>query len=458
MPRVRGMTPKEREDWGTFAPKAEEAFFTSNFTPFGQERRSEDAEAPKAPPWPELAPQALHGPIGDLVRLIEPHTEADPVAILVQALVAFGAIVGRGPHYRVEGDEHHGNLFAVLVGGTAKGRKGSSWGQVRRVFKLVDEEWERTRVHSGLSSGEGLIWPVRDPIEKSDGEVTDPGITDKRLLVVEPELARLFQVLCRSGNTLSSQLRDAWDRGRLQSMTKNSPAVATGAHVSIIGHITRDELLRHLGETEAGNGFGNRFLWLLVRRSKVLPWGGRLHQENLVSVVHDLCGAVEHARTFSRLEPTPDARVLWERVYPILSEAKPGLLGSMIARAEAQVMRLALVYALADQADEIHAEHLTAALALWDYAEASARYVFGEALGDPVADEILAALRSSERGELARDEIRELFSRHKLSSEIGRALRVLEEHGLVQCHKRETGGRPAEVWTLVAGYRMEAAL
>ena len=35
------------------------------------------------------------------------------------------------------------------------------------------------RVTTGLSSGEGLIWAVRDPQDH------DPGAHDKRLLVVE---------------------------------------------------------------------------------------------------------------------------------------------------------------------------------------------------------------------------------------------------------------------------------
>jgi hypothetical protein len=84
---------------------------------------------------------------------VSPHTEADPVAILVQLLIAFGNMVGRGPHFVAEADRHHTNEFAVLVGSSAKGRKGSSWGHVRRLCELVDSEWTSTRIRSGLSSG-----------------------------------------------------------------------------------------------------------------------------------------------------------------------------------------------------------------------------------------------------------------------------------------------------------------
>src|SRR5262249_15576408 len=141
-------------------------------------------------------------------------------------------------------------------------------------------------VKGGLSSGEGLIWAVRDRIEKTEplkdkGRVVgyqqvqvDPGVADKRLLCYEPEFASVLKVAGRAGNTLSNLVRQAWETGDLRSLVKNSPAQATGAHVSIIGHVTAEELRRELSATEQANGFGNRFLWLLVQRSKALPEGG----------------------------------------------------------------------------------------------------------------------------------------------------------------------------------------
>src|SRR5215469_1212858 len=105
------------------------------------------------------------------------------------------------------------------------------------------------------------------PVKTGKGEnvkyvetVIDPGVADKRLLVIESEFARTMMVIRRDGNTLSPVIRDAWDRGALAILTKNSPAQATGAHISIIGHITTDELRRNLDSTALTNGFANRFL------------------------------------------------------------------------------------------------------------------------------------------------------------------------------------------------------
>jgi hypothetical protein len=229
-------------------------------------------------------------------------------------------------------------------------------------------------------------------------------------------------------------------------LTKNSPAKATHAHISIIGHITRDELIRYLSSTEAGNGFGNPFLWVCARRSKVLPEGGNLDPRALSPILQRLGEAIAFARSVGEMRRSEEARDIWLTVYPELSEGQPGLLGAMLSRAEAQVMRLAMVYALLDCSSAIGKEHLLASLALWEYCEASARYIFGDALGDPVPDEALKALRDNLDSGLTRTEIRDFFGRHRRGIEIDRALAVLAERGLAYCIAEESGGRRTERW------------
>ena len=408
--------------------------------------------------WPRPVGQAaLYGLAGDIVSTVEPHTEADPAAVLVQLLVAFGNVVGRTPHFVAESDRHYPNLYVALVGETAKGRKGSSWGHIPRLFGLAAGPRKAgfvpnrstvdplsLTVSSGLSSGEGLIWAVRDAIKT--GKDKGPGVPDKRLVVLESEFASPLRVMERDGNTLSPVIRHAWDSGDLATLTKNSPARATGAHISIIGHVTKDELLRELSRTEAANGFANRFLWVCVRRSKVLPEGGNLTDDLLRPLADRLGAAIRFGRAVRRMERDQDARVLWATVYPDLSEGKPGLLGAVIARAEAQVMRLACIYALLDESNEIHTVHLEAALAIWRYAEESARFVFGDALGDPVADDILRALRTAGSAGMTRTQIRDLFGRNRKGQDVGRALSALAERGLATHTAEPTGGRTTERW------------
>ena len=410
-----------------------------------------------AQPWPAaLASAAFHGVFGDIVRLVGPHTEADPVALLVQALVAFGNIIGRHAYFMVGATRHHFNLFALMVGDTAKARKGTSQQEIFRFFRALDSEWADTQVLPGLSSGEGLIWAVRDPIEKetrnnegeSTTEIVDEGAEDKRLLVVESEFASTLKVLKREGNTLSPVMRQAWDGGILNTLTKKTPTTATDSHVSIIGHITQHEL--RFGDTEAANGFGNRFMLVCVRRSKFLPEGGRLDAEDIAPVLDRLRTAVDYViRREGELELRRDekARRFWCSVYERLSSAQPGVLGTMTARAEAQVVRLACLYALGDASRMVRVEHLTAALALWRYCFASARFLFGDLTGDRLADRIRDQLRLAGPTGLTRTEISEALGKNYPAERIDRALGLLADYGAVRMESEpRERGRPTTRW------------
>jgi hypothetical protein len=411
---------------------------------------------PEPPRWPTLDPAALQGLAGEFVNLIEPESEADAAALLGQFLTAFGNAAGKTVCRAPDGTAHYLNLFALLCGSSSKARKGSSWHFVKQLFDRADPEWTRERVQSGLSSGEGVIWAVRDAIQGrepirehrrivdyQDVEV-DPGVADKRLLLLESEFASVLKVLAREGNTLSAMIRHAWDTGDIRTLTKNSPARASGAHISVVAHITIEELLRHFGSTEAANGFGNRFLFLCVKRSKCLPRGGRINESALAALAVRVRRALESARSVGMMEFSEVAYEVWDRLYPVLSAERPGLLGSMLARSEAQVSRLAFVHAALDCSRMVERAHLIAAAALWEYCEASVECIFGAKLGDPAADAILAALREHSDG-LTRTDISSLFARNLSAERIERALDTLLRGNLVE--RQAKSSYTPERWT-----------
>ncbi|HEX9262839.1 MAG TPA: hypothetical protein VF977_00600 [Candidatus Binatia bacterium] len=121
------------------------------------------------------------------------------------------------------------------------------------------------------------------------------------------------------------------------------------------------------------------------------------------------------------------ARDAWGNVYGPLSAGRPGLTGAVLSRAEAQVLRLSVLYALLDCSLTISIHHLQAALAVWEFAEDSARAIFGDRLGDPVADRILDALRSAGDEGMTESDISALFGRNRSADEIGRAMALLLE-------------------------------
>jgi hypothetical protein len=139
---------------------------------------------------------------------------------------------------------------------------------------------------------------------------------------------------------------------------------------------------------------------------------------------------------------------LWDELYPDLSEGKAGLLGACISRAEAQVRRLATIYAVLDRSDEVRCAHLLAGLAVWQYSEESARLIFGDLSGDYVADEILESLRAVFPDGLTRTQISGLFSNNKKASRLAAVLRDLEARGKIRREKpqQEGAGRPKEVF------------
>lgn len=414
---------------------------------------------PQTPPhvsaaWPApLADPAYHGPLGEVVRGIEPQSEADPAALLAHAIAVASGYIGPYIHARAGDMPHPARFFGAIVGDTSKGRKGTSAAPFRQAMTDADLP---VRIASGLSSAEGLVHQVRDRVEKWNAktrefEIVDPGVGDKRLVIIEGELATLLRRMEREGNAISATLRDAWDTGNLETLVKVSPTRATGAHINIIAHITFDELRQYLQPTEVSSGFANRFLWWAAKRSKYLSRGGNAPVDVLTKYV----GALDRTRVWikdvvgsnGRIDWSPGAGARWDQGYEELSTGVMGLFGQATQRAEAQVLRLAVLYAALDCSTVIELVHLEAGLAVWRYCNDSARWIFGDRTGNSVADTIIVALRQN--GEMTRTQISGLLHRNIKADRISDALQLLLRCGLAATEQRGGGpfqGPPTEYW------------
>jgi hypothetical protein len=393
-----------------------------------------------APPgWPARPDRPAWQPLaGVIAETIAPHTEADPVAILAQLLVGAGMIIGRSAWVTVEATRHHPNEFMLVVGDSAKARKGSSWDHVEAVLARTDPGFA-LRVRTGLSTGEGLIWAARDP----DG--ADAGIADARLLVVEPEFVSVLKATGRDISTLSPVLRAAWDSRPLALLTRTAPVRATAAHIAVIGHITGTELTAHTNAVETANGFLNRFCFIAARRHRLLPDGGALNPLAGTGLTERLSAHLTRARRAGQINFEAAARTDWHDIYAELSKPADGLVGSLTARAEAHVLRLAMLYTLIDGDNIIRTAHLQAGLALWEYAARSATWAMRHATADPVAERIHAALVAAPHG-LTRTQLRDLFARNLPAARVDTALTNLADNGRAQYRQIATAGRPAEIW------------
>ena len=391
-----------------------------------------------APLPPALADAALYGLAGLVVRGLAPHSEADPAAILLQFLAAFGNLVGPAPHCLVGSTRHALNLFVVLVGESSKARKGTSWHQVAGLFAEADPAWVASRVTTARPTPNSIRLALRDrqPLD------------DRRLFLLSEEFASVLHALGREAGTLSPLLRCAWDGGDLCAHDSHPPVQPAAAHISLVGHITQSELAQRLSSTESHNGFANRCLWTSVRRSKSLPEGGGLPPEQQASLAGELRRTLDWANSqagilFSR---TPAAKELWNDRYPALSQGRPDAYGAATSRAEAQVLRLSAIYAALDCSPAVEVCHLHAALAVWEYCQASARLFFDASPVDPTARRISQALNLNPQG-LTKTQIRRLFDGHVTTERIDLALEQLNSLGLTSRQTSSGRGRPSTLWT-----------
>lgn len=404
--------------------------------------------------FPQLPEKALSGNAGAIVNAILPYTEADAAGLLIHLLAGFGCAIGRTAHFRVGQSAHYLKLFAVIVGRTGQ-RKGTAWNEIQPLLTRADYSFE-SRILGGLSSGEGLIYSVRDDILKRNKlgsvAVAEEGVEDKRLFAIEEEFGGLLQRAKREGNTLSATIRQAWDSGTLRVMTKQ-PVTATDSHISIIGHITPDELRKTLTDTDTANGFANRFLWICTRRSKFLPDGDCIPDNQLNPYIQFMNDAIDFAvgsgkKNFPGIrEMRKDAVAsdYWHTIYEPLNNLSTGLLGMVTSRAPVQVLRLACLYALLEAEQNVGFDHLDAAYHLWQYAYDSAKYIFGVATGDKNADKIFDALSGNEDG-MTRTQLNNLFSGHITKGDLTRGLQSLIESSRIELVRVPTAGRPRELF------------
>jgi hypothetical protein len=233
-------------------------------------------------------------------------------------------------------------------------------------------------------------------------------------------------------------------------MTRHNPIKTTGAHISVTGHITPEELYDRFNHTEMANGFGNRFLWFYVNSDKMLP---------CCEPIPDKLYA-KYAARLRRLNNLPAANIklappamgLWkEEIYPALRVCRPGMSGALLARGESRILRTALIYFLTDTplggvSQGVGVAHLKAAMAVWDYCERSITTLFQTVSGSPLGDKVIGML--SDRPMTKKEMNRHLSVKQK--GEIDKVLSELEAAGVVvqEKEKKAGAGRPAIAWSL----------
>jgi Protein of unknown function (DUF3987) len=341
---------------------------------------------------PTWSDDVLYGLAGQIVKRASEYSEAHPSGMYLDLLISLGSIFGRNVHFSFGATKHFTNEFLARVGATSDSRKGTGRDTIDAITKLLDPAWFKDRVMSGFGSAESIVHHLRDPFEqqvknnKAAGPefrtITVPGITDKRLCVREGELASIFQLASKGESRADIVFRDGWDGKTIQNLVKGKGAdgVSLSAqclepHLSISGDTTISELKRKMPPGSDQNGFGNRFLYCFVYRTKKCPLGGP--EIDWAPEIIRLFDVVKFAREQKRVPLSKAAENVWTRMYLQLDEEKlSGVAGSMTARAAAHIRRLALILTLTDLSPVTETKHLKAARRLWDYCQESAKFIF----------------------------------------------------------------------------------
>jgi len=259
------------------------------------------------------------------------------------------------------------------------------------------------KMETAVSSGEGLIYMVRDPSDSGDEDERSNGVEDKRVLLEIQEFSGVLAQTKRESSVLTAVMRDAFDGRPLSTPNKNNPCRATGAHFVVIGHITREEYTKLATATDISNGFSNRFMMVYSARLKRVPEPLPTPAEVVEHLAGKIASAV-HAviqNEHRAIPKTALGRQRWLEIAAELDEKiRPGEVQKLMTRAPLYVQMLAGAIALLNCEHEICARHLNAALAWVEYWEETAGFCFTTAkkvdemhLTKMVCDEFVSAVR-----------------------------------------------------------------
>ena len=374
---------------------------------------------------PKPSAECLYGLVGDIGRAAhEGNAEVNPYAAALATMTALCAGFGRG-HYLTVGDEwQHPRLFALHVGRSGRGRKGSASKLLRRILAELPDRHQDVafQTHTGgLSSREGLVMLIHDGFTRGTGKNAEevPAVHDKRLWVMESEFSNVLHQSRREGNTISGALRDLWDGQSLKPAVKSQSVGTTHPHVNMLGHITPGELLDLMSSRDMSNGFANRFIMVWAEQTGIDPNPPGTPYPTVKALADRVADVLRHARAdrfverdHTRMDLSLQARTLYERLYrgELRSRSGGERVAGLLERRAPMLLRLALLFALTDKATQIELAHMNAALAWVRYWVDSVKFIFATARDearseqtDDAAEKIMAFL--TERGEATRTQI-----------------------------------------------------
>lgn len=417
---------------------------------------------------PELHNVALFGVLRDMVDAACANSEAVRPTVAIHILARFAATIGRTAYIQIGDQRRHLRMNALIVGPTAKGRKGTSAEMPNELFtqaevRLIASGWWPLRKLTALATGEGLIHMVRDPRHDHEGNIEDAGVDDKRLLFDVSEFAGVLAQARREAATISTVLRDAFDGVRLVTPTKTSFCEASDTHIVVIGSVPETEIVKTLTSTDITNGLANRFPMFYSVRTKVVPMPKATDPQLMQGFAEHLAWAIYEATKQAQISMDDDALDYWCNVYHRLEEtAHPPAVAALLARQSTYTLIFAALLALLNRQTVIQRDHLDAALAWVQFWEDTTLFVFSNGEQNEQAirmkglkDEIVQAMATLggikvKHSDVADNVTNKYQKAWPLAKDVKMAVELLERESPPRIYSETvtTGGRPSNLYSL----------
>ncbi len=415
---------------------------------------------------PQLHDVALFGVLRDMVDAACANSEAVRPTVAAHILARFAATIGRTAYIQIGDQKRHLRMNALVVGPTAKGRKGTSAEMPNALFKLTEGLligcWPLRKL-TGLATGEGLIHAVRDPVHGDDGKELDPGVTDKRLLCDISEFAGVLAQARKEGAVISTVLRDAFDGVTLVTPTKTSFCQATDTHIVVIGSVPETEIVKTLTSTDITNGLGNRFPMFYSTRDKIVSMPKATDPHLMQQFAEHMSWAIYEATQQTQITMDADALEYWSEVYYALEEkTHPPAVAALLARQSTYILIFSALLALLNREAIVRRDHLDAALAWVQFWEDTTLFVFSNGEQNEQAikmkglkDEIVAAITTLggvkvKHSDMADKVTNKYQKAWPLAKDVKNAVELLERESPPRVYSETvtTGGRPSNLYSL----------
>lgn len=325
---------------------------------------------------PEINKKAFFGLIKEVIETAAVNCEASAVSVGITLIHYIAACIGRKVYLPIGDYILHCRPYSLIVGQSSKARKGMSQSLVKKIFlEIAQINKYLPPIINGLSTGEGLIYLVRDSDDK------DQGISDKRALVIETEFANILKKSKREQSILSQIIRQAYDGETIATRTRVNSCKATDPHIVILGHITADELKKTIANTtEATNGFINRFLIINTKREKIISLPPATNIKKIKSIAFDINQILKEfdplSKTIHEMKIDIEAAIYWDKVYSVLTAESYGIIGELTNRHDHFPLIYAMIFAILEGRFTITELDIERALYWVDYGQQSIRYIF----------------------------------------------------------------------------------